>query len=91
MHEENKGQMTKGEDTTEDEKEGQSSYESDINHHPSPVGRVRTREETMTEKRKDQEETPSGLYQMGRRSEWEECAFFFRLYADVTEMRVGIQ
>jgi len=60
-----------------------------ITHHLL-AGCAGEREETKTEKRKVQEETPSGLYQMGRRSEWEERAFFFSIVCR-RKMRVGIQ
>ena len=59
---------------------GRTTHGKDIKgiYHPSPVDWVpqAEREETDTEKRKDQEEIPSGLYQIGHRLEWEESAFF---------------
>ena len=61
---ENKGQMTRW----QRERDTRHNTRNDMNeiYRPSPDNRVRRgkRGETKTEKRKDQEEISSGLYQM---------------------------
>jgi len=66
-----------------------------IYHHPSPVGRVRSREKKQrpkTEKAKKRHRPDFTRWEADRT---EKNAlfffFFFRLYADVRKMRVGIQ
>ena len=80
MHErtghENKGQTTRFGKPGQDAGHNTMRNEGDISHLLIGYAGGRKREKTKTEKRKDQEETSSERYEVGRRLEWEEPAFF---------------
>ena len=94
MHErtghENKGQMTKGDGTTHDEKRRDTNG---IYHHPSPVGRVRAveRRNKDRKKKRPRRETRPDFTRWDADRGGKNAHFFFRLYADVRKTRVGIQ